>query len=972
VTAAALAVVVVAVVSGLSISGASGIASPAPARSASSPVTAAVASLSAGGGPAAGRPAACTTGGAGTVSCSLGPAPSAGPSASGRVWTDLSTVLGADQPSPRWLGQMAYDPVDKYVVLFGGDNESVSGAYDDTWTYAGGVWTELNPAATPPGRYVGGMTWDAADGYILMFGGHDYPSGTTLNDTWTFIHGVWTELYPTVTPAARWRFVMSYDPADGYVLLFGGTDSTGATYYADTWEYLAGNWTDLTKKVTGAPAATYRAEMAYDPIGGYLVMFGGCTQVTCPDQSTYTYHNLTWKLLSPSTKPSARMYFGFTYDSVIGGIVLFGGATTSVETTTVQDTWAFSNGTWVQLTGLGTAPSDRGFVTMAFDGFDNYTLLFGGATSGTTTVPLGDTWILGPEVLARLNITPGAVDLGQQTVINATPLAAHGTVSFNYTGLPFGCNNTDVSVLNCTPLEAGPYVVTVHDNSTAGGESNASAGLTVGTDPAITSFTANRTTVTAGSSIQLTVAATGGSAPYHYGYSGLPPGCSTSNSPAPICSPSTGGSYTIQVTLQDAANFQVTSTVAITVNVKPAVSLVEADPGVVDVGQTTQISVTVSGGTAPLSYAYAGLPTGCTSANTADLSCTPAIAGAFEVAAVATDSDGWQSTLTGALAVNPDPSILAFAAAPVLLDLGTAVHFWLNATGGTGGLTYAYTGLPSGCDIGVASTGSCVPQSPGTYNLTGTVTDGLGFVVEQALTLTVNADPTVTAVDVAPSAIDVGQTAVIQVVFTGGTAPFTFAYEGLPIGCQGITTGSVNCTGRSPGTSTITVTLTDHLKESSTLGGTLYIYQRPTIGSFSASFQTFTVGTPTVLTVAASGGAGGNSFVYSGLPAGCASANSSTLTCTPTATGQFEVGVNVTDSLGVSATANLNLTVQGAASSSGGAGGLSTTLWVVIAIIVVVAIAAVALLMTRRRKTPPAAVAAPAEDAPWSEPEGPS
>ena len=98
---------------------------------------------------------------------------------------------------------------------------------------------------------------------------------------------------------------MTYDAADGYVLLFGGTDSTGATTYSDTWEFLAGNWTDLATKVSGTPPGTYRTEMSYDPLGGYAVLFGGCTTSTCPDQNTYTYHNLTWKSLSLSTKPAA-------------------------------------------------------------------------------------------------------------------------------------------------------------------------------------------------------------------------------------------------------------------------------------------------------------------------------------------------------------------------------------------------------------------------------------------------------------------------------------------------------------------------------------------------------------------------------------------------------------------------------------------------------------------------------------------
>lgn len=42
---------------------------------------------------------------------------------------------------------------------------------------------------------------------------------------------------PTTSPAARLEPAMAYDGARGRVLLFGGTDSSFSTWFADTWEY---------------------------------------------------------------------------------------------------------------------------------------------------------------------------------------------------------------------------------------------------------------------------------------------------------------------------------------------------------------------------------------------------------------------------------------------------------------------------------------------------------------------------------------------------------------------------------------------------------------------------------------------------------------------------------------------------------------------------------------------------------------
>jgi hypothetical protein len=45
-------------------------------------------------------------------------------------------------------------------------------------------WVQLSPASSPPARSYVAMTYDPASGKIIMFGGFD---GTGyLNDTWTF------------------------------------------------------------------------------------------------------------------------------------------------------------------------------------------------------------------------------------------------------------------------------------------------------------------------------------------------------------------------------------------------------------------------------------------------------------------------------------------------------------------------------------------------------------------------------------------------------------------------------------------------------------------------------------------------------------------------------------------------------------------------------------------------------------------
>jgi hypothetical protein len=82
---------------------------------------------------------------------------------------------------------MAYDAATGDIVLFGGVNV-ISGTghtSGDTWTWNGSAWTKQHPATSPPARGAAAMTYDAATGDIVLFGGLAR-RGTALHDTWTW------------------------------------------------------------------------------------------------------------------------------------------------------------------------------------------------------------------------------------------------------------------------------------------------------------------------------------------------------------------------------------------------------------------------------------------------------------------------------------------------------------------------------------------------------------------------------------------------------------------------------------------------------------------------------------------------------------------------------------------------------------------------------------------------------------------
>jgi YVTN family beta-propeller protein len=83
---------------------------------------------------------------------------------------------------------------------------------------------------------------------------------------------------------------------------------------------------------------------------------------------------------------------------------------------------------------------------------------------------------------------------------------------------------------------------------------------------------------------------------------------------------------------------------------------------------------------------------------------------------------------------------------------------------------------------------------------------------------------------------------------------------------------------------------------------TILVYEVPIAGTVSPSSATIDLGQSVTFTVSGtSSGSGNYSYVWSGLPTGCAG-NGTTITCTPTKAGSTTVNVTVTDSNGGSVT----------------------------------------------------------------------
>jgi hypothetical protein len=830
-------------------------------------------------------------------------------------WLDLN--LTTSSPDARMEYAAAYDARDGYVLLFGGYDGSI---LQDTWTYQKGAWTDISSqqSTTPPARYLSTMTYDAPDKEVVMFGGYDAANSTMYSDTWAFANGQWQSLALKTHPSPRDRMAMAYDAADGYVVLFGGTDASGNPLN-DTWKFVNDTWTNISSSVSGSPTGRYRAAMTYDAADKELVLFGGSTVAgsTSGTHDTWAYAGLAWGHLMPSSSPPSRVYSFLAYDPAASAVILYGGATYSGGIG-LNDTWQFSNGAWTNVSAsAGTPPSWRGYGVLVDDPEGGYLVAFGGSDGGNNYV-YSDTWTFGLTALVFPSAKPAATDVGISTTIVVTVLSDATDLSYAYAGLPPGCTSENAASLACRPTQAGTYTILVFVNDTLGDSESANLTIVVNNLPTVTSVQFTPPSVTQGIRTRIGVAASAGTGVRSYAYSGLPPGCSTANTSTLLCTPTKAGTYAVRAVVTDQVGGRGNLSANLTVAPPPTQLGFVSSPPAVDYGQTALLYANVSGGTPPFSYDWRNLPAGCLNANLSPLPCKPQMLGSIQVSVKVSDRFGISVGGTLNLTINPGLSLRSSGISSTAADVGTRLTFYTNVTGGTAPYQYNFTGAPGGCRFPSSSAASCMPRYAGTFSIQSTVTDAAGEQVYSTIfTVVVAAAPTVSSVGVGPKAIDLGQSSRIAVNVSGGTPPYGYAYDGLPPGCAGSVEGSFTCTPTAVGQYPFVVTATDAVGTVVTGTGSLNVSATLGLGALSVSPGTVAPGGTVTFSIAVTSGTGTPPYAYhyTGLPSGCSSSDAPTIHCAPTAAGTFQVQVRVTDAAGAGQVASGTLTVASAGPS---------------------------------------------------------
>lgn len=235
-------------------------------------------------------------------------------------------------------------------------------------------WKPVSHAVHPSGRQYHAMAFAANIGKVVLYGG-DRPGGA-LSDHWEFDGTSWQQK-AIATPPARSRAVMAYDPLRGRIVLWGGLNVGN-----EVWEYDGVQWTMLAAP---GPASRFGHAMCFDGARGEVVMFGGFSLSGGYMTDTWSWNGAAWTQISSAQTPPTRIGGAMAYDAKNQRTVLFGGSNASTYHTT---TWLLDGSGWTQAAPL-TSPPGVVAPAMAYDASRQRIVLHGGQTA---TARLDTTW----------------------------------------------------------------------------------------------------------------------------------------------------------------------------------------------------------------------------------------------------------------------------------------------------------------------------------------------------------------------------------------------------------------------------------------------------------------------------------------------------------------------------------------------------------------------------------------------------
>lgn len=498
-----------------------------------------------------------------------------------------------------------------------------------------------------------------------------------------------------------------------------------------------------------------------------------------------------------------------------------------------------------------------------------------------------------------------SVEIGESVWFNVSTVGGVGPFAFIFQTTPAsaGCTSPTGPALVCTPTSTPLTLApTVKITDAYGATSNStSSPVTVGNVSLTIVPSASEVEVGAAVWFNSTITGDVSSLTYSYGTSSAA-GCTSTVGPSLRCVPTTpGGELTVLVNATDRFG-NVFSEMSPSVSVGEFNLTVAPSTGHVEVGAPVWFNSTITGDASPATFAYSSpAAAGCATSSGPSLRCDPVKAGwSFAVLVTATDAYGNLVSETSATVSTGAVSVL-LSTTRSAVDVGQPFTISTTATGDLSPLSFAYNVSSSiACTSSDAPSASCAATSEGSGTVLSVVTDAYGnswtsnvlrFAISPALLDRVSLSSTTPLL---------GQNIAIIVNASGGEAPYAFSFTGLPPGCVSVNESSLGCLPTQAGSYNISAEVHDQngMVATSRVSMTVLFDFNVVAPTTTAVGHTLTIQVNLDSSGGASSGFGDLTYAYSGLPPGCTSMDTPTLTCTPTQVGTYEVTVSVHDEVG--------------------------------------------------------------------------
>jgi len=267
--------------------------------------------------------------------------------------------IAAPGPLPRSQCAMVYMEREGKTLLFGGGRivDSRSVRYDDTWTWDGSDWTQLQVTG-PTARTGANIAYDPVRDRVMLYGGLTAAGRPT--DTWEWDGQQWHLLSETGPEISRERS-MAFDPSIGRIILFEG--STGP---ARTWAWTGSRW--LRIAINGPPMTGF--VLVTDSVRGRVVLIA-----SSPYNEIWEWDRNGWIQIGRYTVPEIWFSFDAAFDATRGSVILTGGVSDGVYN---DETWEWDGDDWsLRSKDASLARSSHRLI---YDASRNRLVLFGGRT----------------------------------------------------------------------------------------------------------------------------------------------------------------------------------------------------------------------------------------------------------------------------------------------------------------------------------------------------------------------------------------------------------------------------------------------------------------------------------------------------------------------------------------------------------------------------------------------------------------